>query len=42
MQEGLLTHLEKKVKEQDSYWRSVVQTKDSEIRSLQQNTVPST
>lgn len=41
-QEALLKHLEKKVKEQDSYWRSVVEKKDSEISSLTQMPVEST
>lgn len=33
-QEGVLNTLEKKVKEQDAYWRTIVQVKDNEIRSL--------
>lgn len=38
----ILTSLEKKACLQDAYWRGVVQLKDNEIRSLQQNSVPST
>lgn len=38
----ILTSLEKKACLQDAYWRSIVQLKDNEIRSLQQNSVPST
>lgn len=38
----ILTSLEKKASLQDAYWRGVVELKDNEIRSLQQNSVPST
>ncbi|XP_055315743.1 ribosome-binding protein 1 isoform X2 [Sitodiplosis mosellana] len=38
----ILTSLEKKACLQDAYWRGVVQLKDNEIRSLQQNSVAST
>lgn len=38
----ILISLEKKACLQDAYWRSVVQSKDNEIRSLQQNSEAST
>lgn len=38
----ILISLEKKACLQDAYWRSIVQTKDNEIRSLQQNSESST
>lgn len=38
----ILTSLEEKACLQDEYWRGVVELKDNEIRSLQQNSVPST
>lgn len=41
-QEGVLNNLEMKVKEQDAYWRSIVQVKDNEIRSLKQNEIATT
>lgn len=41
-QDAVLNTLEKKVKEQDAYWRDIVQLKDNEIRSLQSSDVAST
>lgn len=38
----ILISLEKKACLQDAYWRSIVQTKDNEIRSLQQTSEAST
>lgn len=38
----ILTSLEKKACMQDAYWRGVVQLKDNEIRSLQQNPTSTT
>lgn len=38
----ILISLEKKACLQDAYWRSIVQSKDNEIRSLQQNSESST
>ena len=38
----ILNSLEKKASLQDEYWRGVVQLKDNEIRSLQQNSVANT
>uniref|UniRef100_A0A6B2EHX2 Putative ribosome-binding protein 1 isoform x1 n=1 Tax=Phlebotomus kandelakii TaxID=1109342 RepID=A0A6B2EHX2_9DIPT len=36
--EGVLKNLELKVKEQDAYWRKVVQTKDEELKGLKIST----
>lgn len=38
----ILISLEKKACLQDAYWRSIVQSKDNEIRSMQQNSESST
>ncbi|XP_055676450.1 ribosome-binding protein 1 isoform X2 [Lutzomyia longipalpis] len=38
--EGLLKNLELKVKEQDAYWRKVVETKDEELQGLKISSCP--
>lgn len=39
LQESVLKSVEKKAKEQDSYWRNVLKLKDVEIENLKQNPV---